>query len=248
MTRAIVTDLDDTLLSYDKTVSAFTKQTLRACRAKGIKTVFATARGMSAKDLVPFELFDGQILMNGALALAEDRIVYQRRIPAEVYLPFLLEMDALGLEAAAEIDGIHYANFDVASRWRRRFVRTDFRTLRAEAEKLYVPVPLPEQKELVKQRIPPELYGHFTKDDLALIMHREATKRQVLSAVLERWGIPFFDTVAFGDDVNDKEILQACGVGVAMQNALKEILEIADDICSDCDHDGVARWLSAHIV
>ncbi len=47
MIKAIVVDLDDTLLKYDKTISQLTKTTLQKCRSKGIKMIYATGRGMS---------------------------------------------------------------------------------------------------------------------------------------------------------------------------------------------------------
>ena len=56
MIKAIVTDLDDTLLRYDKTVSQFTIDILTRCREKGIKLIIATARSNRASRLVPFAL------------------------------------------------------------------------------------------------------------------------------------------------------------------------------------------------
>jgi len=68
--QMIAIDLDDTLLCNDKTVSDRTKTTLVKCRDKGIKVIYATARGKSAPILVPIDLFDGFVQMNGAVAFA----------------------------------------------------------------------------------------------------------------------------------------------------------------------------------
>ena len=68
----IVTDLDGTLLRDDKTVSERSKKVLHRYREIGMKTVFAAGRGKSGENLVPLDCFDGQIVNNGALALARD--------------------------------------------------------------------------------------------------------------------------------------------------------------------------------
>ena len=56
--KMLVTDLDGTLMRDDKTVSERTTTTLKKCRNKGIKVIYATARGNIAPFL-PVEIFDG---------------------------------------------------------------------------------------------------------------------------------------------------------------------------------------------
>ncbi|MGN1069080.1 MAG: HAD hydrolase family protein [Candidatus Fimadaptatus sp.] len=57
-------------------------------------------------------------------------------------------------------------------------------------------------------------------------------------------GIPLERVAAFGDDVNDVEMLRACGVGVAVANALSDVKSAANCICGANDDDGMARWLA----
>ncbi|MDF9445294.1 HAD hydrolase family protein, partial [Limosilactobacillus mucosae] len=50
--------------------------------------------------------------------------------------------------------------------------------------------------------------------------------------------------IAFGDEHNDAEMLSYAGRGVAMQNAVDDIKQIADDVTPvDNDHDGLAKYL-----
>ena len=37
-----------------------------------------------------------------------------------------------------------------------------------------------------------------------------------------------------------------CGQGIAVANAVKDVLDIADDITLSNDEDGVAIWLKEH--
>ena len=46
--------------------------------------------------------------------------------------------------------------------------------------------------------------------------------------------------IAFGDDINDLELLQKSGLAVAMGNALPEVKNIADRITASNDEDGIA--------
>ena len=71
-------------------------------------------------------------------------------------------------------------------------------------------------------------------------------KTTAVKALAETSGINLEDTVAFGDDQNDIEMLKLCGTGVAVANAIPEVQEAADEIMLSNDEDGVAEWLADH--
>ena len=52
------------------------------------------------------------------------------------------------------------------------------------------------------------------------------------------------DTIAFGDSMNDAEILRAAGTGVAMGNAGGGVKKLAGQICERWDEDGIAKALT----
>ena len=68
----------------------------------------------------------------------------------------------------------------------------------------------------------------------------------VSAVVCEAGGISLEDTVAFGDDLNDIEMLKLCGKGIAVANAVPQVLEAADGITLSNDEDGPAVWLADH--
>jgi Cof subfamily protein (haloacid dehalogenase superfamily) len=53
------------------------------------------------------------------------------------------------------------------------------------------------------------------------------------------------NVVAFGDNQNDREMLQSAGIGIAMGNAAPEIKAQADMTTTDCDHDGIENGLKS---
>ena len=69
----------------------------------------------------------------------------------------------------------------------------------------------------------------------------------VIVAKLE--GILNENIIAFGDGLNDVDMLKKCGVGVAMKNALPEVKEQADYITSRTNNEnGVVEFLKEYLV
>ena len=60
-----------------------------------------------------------------------------------------------------------------------------------------------------------------------------------IELLIEHAGIARVDTIAYGDGVNDLEMLQFVEVGVAMGNATPALLDVADLVTADADHDGI---------
>jgi len=250
LAKMIVTDLDDTLLRTDKTISQYTIEIIKKVRDKGIKFIFATARGGSTENLIPWDLFNGYVLMNGAKAYIDNMLVYDKTIPATIYIPLLQNLSSNGLKVAAEINGVHHANFNVKEKWKYidNFIVTDYRDIEDGADKLYAIIENKLQVNLINSILPAEVYLNLSRDNLAMIMHKEAKKINGILEIAKKFNIEKDDIIAFGDDINDKEMLLGCGTSVAMGNAIGDIRSIASFICDRNDNDGVAKWLQENIL
>ena len=65
-----------------------------------------------------------------------------------------------------------------------------------------------------------------------------------IRALLESYGIAPEETMAFGDFMNDLEMLQEAGYSVAMRNALPQIKAVCrEETAYTNDEDGVIRWI-----
>ena len=249
--KMAVFDLDGTLLRTDKTISERTKTALHLCQNKGIKTAYATGRGSSAAIIVPPGLFDGKITMNGSVARAGNKIVYNSLIPCLTARPFLLACDKRGLKMTSELTGMHYTNFTIPDDWTdvvRNWEITDFSKHDKDAEKICTSDLTTEDIAFITDNLPANLYMVMAADGLAMIMHNDATKAKAVAALANHWEIAQSEIIAFGDDLNDIDLLEFAEVSVAMGNALDNVKAVANHICDTNDNDGAAKWMEENLL
>lgn len=106
-----------------------------------------------------------------------------------------------------------------------------------------------EEKALLSKRIGG--LDVVLKDSVGIgweISPRGADKAEGLRFLCEHLGIPIQQTLAVGDGGNDLDIMGAAGFSVAMGNAIHEVLELADVVTEDCDHDGAAKAIEKYML
>ena len=69
----------------------------------------------------------------------------------------------------------------------------------------------------------------------------EVNKARAMLDLCTHLGKTAADCIAFGDSMNDSEILETAGIGVAMGNAEESLKAIADIVCDRCENNGIAR-------
>lgn len=82
-------------------------------------------------------------------------------------------------------------------------------------------------------------YFEFTAKDI--------DKAKALDTVLKPLEITADEVIAFGDGHNDISIIKYAGIGVAMENAVADLKEAADEITLSNEQDGIAESLLKHI-
>jgi len=80
------------------------------------------------------------------------------------------------------------------------------------------------------------------------ITHASATKQHAILNIARILGIRTRDIIGVGDGYNDFPLLMACGLKVAMGNAVSELKEIADYIAPSIDEDGVANVIEKFVL
>ena len=72
------------------------------------------------------------------------------------------------------------------------------------------------------------------------IVSTKTSKPSALQRLLDSQQISLGDIVAFGDDIPDVGMLEACGVSIAVANAVPEVKAVANYQTASNDDDGIA--------
>lgn len=89
----------------------------------------------------------------------------------------------------------------------------------------------------------------FTNNRFDLIIsHASATKRHAIFEIKKLLNIDTQELIGVGDTYNDFPLLMACGLKVAMANAVDDLKEIADYIAPDINEDGVVDVIEKFIL
>ena len=71
------------------------------------------------------------------------------------------------------------------------------------------------------------------------IIRKDMDKGEAMKRVCEYYGADMGDTIAFGDSMNDLQMLEAAGVAVVMGNSSQELKDRGDVVCESVEEDGV---------
>lgn len=246
--QAIIVDLDKTLLRTDKTISAYTLDIMQRCRRKGISIMAATARPERSILIYQEQVgFDAITAMNGARVILPDRVLengISHRSGVDILSKLISTPDALiSVETS---DGI-YSNAEIPE-WNSNYYDgfPDLPT-RGTLYKILV-----SGKSDISSQIggvlTEDVYHTIANGDLVQIMSKNATKWKGIKAMLEALDIPHTEAVYFGDDNDDIEPIQRCGIGVAVSNAIEAVRNAADYITSSNDEDGVAHYIETDLL
>lgn len=78
------------------------------------------------------------------------------------------------------------------------------------------------------------------------IMPKNATKANAIAILKKMYELE--RVVSFGDSLNDLSMFSVSDESYAVSNAVAKLKEVASDIIPDNEHEGVAKWLSSHIL
>ena len=251
--KMIVTDLDNTLINSDRIISEYTVSILKKCRDKRIIIVFATARSTQAAskflDMFMPDIFIGY---GGALALAGSKVISRFDIPADI--SYQLINDCLHEPEVKYVlainESVAYTNkIDPSDTEVSHYKYTDF-TIKNGLSYLKISPRSdnPDVIERIAAKYPMCDMLRYTGEDIYRFANCNAVKWNAVETVAGLYNIDINMIAAFGDDINDLEMIKKCGIGVAVTNAIDEVKAVADYVCDTNDNDGVAKWLEERLL
>lgn len=256
---AIAIDLDGTLLNSQTQISARNSQAIQKCLARGIPIIIATSRpARLLKRLLGTELMNrcSLVIQNGAIGsgapplsgrvkeivptqLAKDVIANILKLEPEMRLTVELEGYAFGTNRPRQPDELWKTNSATPEmQW------TLEKALLEEVTKIAaggLGRNISHVAEAVSQRYNKTISVVPANDMTFLnITSKSATKPATMLRLLASNKLSLDNVIAFGDDIPDVDMLQACGIPIAVANAVPEVKAVTDYCTASNDADGVA--------
>jgi len=239
-----------------------------------VRVVLVTGRRHPSARRVALDLGERipLVLHNGALVVEDDRVLHCRPLPRAAARLAVLAGRAAGAEpvlhcgaggegwlivdAAARPSGLvgHYLD---RSREDVRIVPDLLLAVAAEdpiqvmfggtQEEMGALLPALAEALGAEARIERTVYP--TNGVVLLdVLHPAAGKARALAFLQGRWGIAAAETLAIGDNWNDREMVEAAGIGFVMGNADPDLLALGLPALPANDEDGVARAIEEHVL
>ena len=262
--KLIAMDLDGTLTNSDKIITPKTKQVLIELEKLGVKLVLASGRPTPglynfAKEL-EFDKYGGYLLSyNGAAVhrYPSNKCIYSNTIRTKYILPIINNAKALGLDVIIyDKDDIVIDNPDTyKADYEQRI--NDMGCKVVDDLRHYIDFELNKLLITGKEEHLEKVYDDFKLpfgDRLEIctsapfyieVVSNGINKARGLAEIALHEGIKSEEMIAFGDEMNDYQMLDYVGHGVAMGNARQTIKEIADEVTLSNDEDGIAESLLA---
>ena len=272
MIRMIGLDLDGTLLTGQKELTAGNRAALEKAAENGVYIVPVTGRPLSGipTQVMELDFIRYAITSNGAVTTdrACGKTIRERCMSRETAEKTLraAQEERIILEYFTGGYGYHdsvthellwkkFENTPILRYLEKSRIPVEdlygrLRESRRGIENLSIMCPTPEVKESILSRVKGIegiriIYPWPT--DLE-ITSMDADKGEALLSLAAGLGINREEVMAMGDGNNDLGLMNAAGLSVAMGNSSPEVLAAADFQTSDNEHDGVAEAISRYVL
>lgn len=263
--RAAVFDIDGTLVPRGQgTPSAATVRALSALSQSGVAVIIATGRARyTAQPVLGAVRPDYFVAANGCdVTDASGRAVWSSRMTTEEMYALVdfCEDYSLPLEFIFS-DAYHaYVGYeDLAGRYRKTGADKSLARMLRDGEdhtRHLQDMPFSACTAMREEDVRrfAEKYGHLGLRFLAFepgwydVLRAGSDKAIGVGKLLERLGIAWDETAAFGDGQNDADLLRAAGFAVAMANGAPALRQLADVVAPAADADGAARVIEQYLL
>jgi hypothetical protein len=253
----IAVDLDGTLLDDRKAIHPDNVHALREAHRRGIHVAICSGRMVPRiEPIVDCLGVDCAIIAyNGGKVVGRQadgrRTVLHQPLPADVADRFVRYSRDRGLLLNFYLEDVLYAEDGVE---RRRFMSiysgrtgaeyqlTDLTRFAGLQPTKLILLADPEERDRLHGQFSAELGGQasISKSDPEYleVMAPGVTKGSTLPVLARHLGLTTDEVLAIGDADNDKEMIQAAGVGVAVANAVPEVRSIAGVVTERDNNQG----------
>lgn len=265
--KLVASDLDGTLLTPNHQVSDLTKQTLQQLHRQGITFAFATGRhhidvaGIREQVGIPAYM----ITSNGARVHdANDNLLYSNNVPEHLVQSiinlvqddpemkvhiyqgdqWLLNQEDEAIRQFHNESGFNYQLFDSAQAPSTDIAKIFFTHPGHDHDHLV------EYEKKLNDTFGDQIYVVFSTPWCLEVMAAGVSKGEALNAVARHLTYKLEDCIAFGDGMNDVEMLSMAGKGLVMGSAHHKVFDAlpSQEIIGTNSEEAVAQYLRKHIL
>jgi hypothetical protein len=245
-------DIDGTLLTDDKVILDSTKEAIKKLHEQGHETAIATGRNAKmAKEIIDELGMKNYIVCNGAAGYFHEERAYFNPLDKAAFQRLLKVADANGhqvvYETAHEVkrrdqeagtrmkEGMKFVGYEVPEYDREFHKENDLTQLLLFYNE--------EEKDLYENGQFPEFrFVRWYKDGVD-VLPANGSKYETIIKVAESKGFKKEDIIAFGDGLNDYEMISNVGMGIAMGNAEEIVKEVAEMVTHTNNNHGISLAL-----
>lgn len=261
--KLVALDLDGTMLDDDKILNRNTVEMIREASEYGVRFTIATGR-MSRGALryadelgvdIPVITYNGAIMRS----IYSGEVYREFKVPAE---PAKEALRLLGDEPVLRYAFLGEDVFtDTAHDWTDRYADllgveihqvADVQDMLDEDPTMLVFMVPVGRAQLLTQTLKSKLDSQVritnSADWFLDVLHPQATKGLALAQLAEHLGIEREEVIAIGDNINDLEMVEYAGLGVAVANATDELKVVADYITEAPISKGVEEVIRRFII
>jgi Cof subfamily protein (haloacid dehalogenase superfamily) len=248
--KIVFFDIDGTLLNTEHRIPPETVAAIRELRENGIQVAIATGRAPFHLKPVADQLgITTYVGFNGSYVVHEGKLIHQSRLAKETLAALEARATANGHPLVYLSDEGCFANAE-----NHPHVIESFHHLRLSPPG-YHPSYRDEcdiyQAFLYCQAEEEDQYTMLFRDVSYVRWHRlvmdilppGGSKARGIEVLLNHFGFSPDEAVAFGDGLNDREMLAYVGMGVAMGNAHQDLLPFADMTTRHVNEGGIHHGL-----
>ena len=269
MYKIIACDLDETLISRDRSISKENIEAIQRAKQAGVRFVPATGRGYNSvrnelKTLGLYDLENEYVISYNGGAITENK---DERVLHFQGITFKEAQDLYIRGLSYDHICIHIYTPDQV--WVRNFYpeEVEYLACRQPCTEIFGDdIEFLKEKEIVKaiymntdydylKRIQSEITDLTMDLDVSFSSNRYmefnrkgVSKGKGLHKLADLLGVDIKDTIAIGDNYNDLSMIKEAGLGIGVANTVEAMKKECDYITqADCDHSAIAEVINRFI-
>lgn len=257
--KLVATDLDGTLLNEKSEISEYNKLVLQTLSKKGVEVVLCTGRPIAAatcyRDTLGFT--NEMITFNGAAIINKDNeAIYNMTLEGDIGKQLI----SVGKKYKIYHQGLLGSRWNISNidPWLDYYISLtkmtnytvgfDNLTDYSFSKFMFIgerPLLLEIDKE-IGEMFNDKIYKTFSRDCYLEVHNPNVSKANALNWLIERKNIKKEEIMAFGDNINDLEMLNLVNVSVAVENAEKAVKEQCKYVTKSNIENGVGHFLNEY--